>query len=72
MARVPEPGCRGAVTAATDPPYTEDCKYMNTELEPWIDDEQRRALAAPIEAARGLPGRACSADFYALEQARRC
>ena len=45
---------------------------MNTELEPWIDDEQRRALAAPIEAARGLPRRACSADFYALEQARRC
>lgn len=45
---------------------------MNTELESWIDDEQRRALAAPIEAARGLPGRADSADFYALEQARRC
>ncbi len=45
---------------------------MNTELESWTDDQQSRALVAPIEAARGLPGRADSADFYALEQARRC
>ena len=36
---------------------------MNTERESWIDDQQRRALVAPIEAACGLPGRFYSADF---------
>ena len=45
---------------------------MNTERESWIDDQQRRALVAPIEAACGLPGRFYSADFYALERGHRC
>ncbi len=43
---------------------------MDTELDAWISASQRQALADPIEAALGLPGRAYSPGFYALEQAR--
>ncbi|WP_228126606.1 aromatic ring-hydroxylating oxygenase subunit alpha [Candidatus Viadribacter manganicus] len=43
-------------------------QHADTTLDDWVDAEQRAALRAPIEEARGLPGRAYSAGFYELEQ----
>lgn len=42
---------------------------LSHTLEHFIGAAERAALAAPIEQARGLPGRAYGADFHRLEQA---